>query len=110
MNCESSIGHIVAVQPMIKKMLRMLLPNTFPNAMPTFPLRAALTDTASSGNGNTDDGFGKSECQCYLCRCIHKQVAATYQAGQSSGNVQQNLAHAHCGSLFAFAFVVIIGY
>ena len=46
----SDIGDIVALHPRMKNTLSMLLPRTLPRAMPTLPLRAAFTDTASSGN------------------------------------------------------------
>ena len=50
LNCDNSMGHIVAVHPSIKNMFMILLPNTLPKAMPGLFLRAAFTDTASSGN------------------------------------------------------------
>lgn len=42
-------GLTVAEHPNTRKILKMLLPITLPSAIAVFPLRAAVTDVASSG-------------------------------------------------------------
>ena len=46
---EMTIGAKSAVQPTIIKVLKMLLPTTFPMAMSALPFRAEDTLTVSSG-------------------------------------------------------------
>ena len=46
---ESFTGRIIAVTPKIRKILAILLPNTFPMAIPELPLKLAIKLTINSG-------------------------------------------------------------